>query len=98
MQIGYYRLLALGPVALFKTSTGHLERKIMNQYEKDILWASSQFLYDDLPNNWKDWSQKELYSFVEQHAWEPFQYWSGSKLWTHIIDLAESMRKYAQEN
>ena len=74
------------------------ERKIMNQYEKDILWAAGQFLYDDLPNNWKDWSQKELYSFVEQHAWEPFQYWSGSKLWTHIIDLAESMRKYAQEN
>ena len=70
----------------------------MTQYEKDIFWASSQFLYDDLPNNWKDWSQKELYSFVEQHAWEPFQYWSGSKLWTHIIDLAESMRKYAQEN
>ena len=33
MEIGYYRLLALGPVALFKTSTGHNERIQMNSKE-----------------------------------------------------------------
>ena len=70
----------------------------MNQYEKDILWASSQFLYDDLPDNWKDWSEEKLFKFVEQNAWEPFADWDGAKLWAHIQDLAVSMRKYAQEN
>jgi hypothetical protein len=70
----------------------------MDQKEKDILWAASQFLYDDLPDNYRDWSEKELNYFLEKNAWEPFEDWDGAKLWAHIQDLAVSMRKYAQEN
>jgi len=70
----------------------------MDQKEKDILWAASQFLYDDLPDNYRDWSEKELHYFLEKNAWEPFAEWDGAKLWAHIEDLAVSMRKYAEEN
>jgi hypothetical protein len=70
----------------------------MDQKEKDILWAASQFLYDDLPDNYRDWSEKELNYFLEKNAWEPFEDWDGAKLWAHIQDLAVSMRKYAEEN
>jgi hypothetical protein len=70
----------------------------MDQKEKDILWAASQFLYDDLPEGYQDWSDDQLFKFLENNAWEPFEDWDGAKLWAHIQDLAVSMRKYAQEN
>ena len=70
----------------------------MDQKEKDILWAASQFLYDDLPDNYRDWSEKELNYFLEKNAWEPFEDWDGAKLWAHIEDLAVSMRKYVEAN
>ena len=70
----------------------------MTQKEMDINWAASQFLYDDLPDNYRDWSEKELNYFLEKNAWEPFEDWDGAKLWAHIQDLAVSMRKYAEEN
>jgi hypothetical protein len=72
--------------------------KLMDQKEKDILWAASQFLYDDLPDNYRDWSEKELNYFLEKNAWEPFEDWDGAKLWAHIQDLAVSMRKYVEAN
>ena len=70
----------------------------MTQYKKDIIWAASQFLYDDLPEDYEKWSDEKLFKFLEDNAWEPFAEWDGAKLWAHIQDLAVSMRKYAQEN
>ena len=72
--------------------------KLMDQKDKDIRWAASQFLYQDLPDGYKDWSYDELFKFVEDNAWEPFVKWDGAKLWAHIEDLAVSVRKYAEEN
>jgi hypothetical protein len=70
----------------------------MTQYEKDINWAASQFLYDDLPDGYQDWPNKKLYEFLRMYAWKPFEHYSGEWLWAHIQDLAVSMRKYAEEN
>jgi hypothetical protein len=70
----------------------------MDQKEKDILWAASQFLYDDLPDNYRDWSPDKFFNFLEKNAWEPFENWDGAALWAHIEDLAVSMRKYVEAN
>ena len=70
----------------------------MDQKEKDILWAASQFLYDDLPEGYQDWTEEKLFKFLENNAWEPFEDWDGAKLWAHIQDLAVQVRKYAKEN
>ena len=74
------------------------ERKIMTQYEKDIIWAASQFLYEDLPEDYEKWSDEKFFKFLEDNAWQPFDNYSGQWLWCHIQDLAEQVRKYAQEN
>jgi len=74
------------------------ERNIMTQKDKDIRWAASQFLYEDLPEDYQDWPDDQLFDFLEFNAWEPFAEWDGAKLWAHIEDLAVSMRKYAEEN
>ena len=71
---------------------------MITQEDKDIRWAASQFLYDDLPEGYQDWSDDQLFEFLEYNAWEPFAEWDGAKLWAHIQDLAVSVRKYAQEN
>ena len=70
----------------------------MTQYEKDLDWAASQFLYDDLPEGYQDWPNPKFYEFLRKNAWKPFEHYSGEWLWAHIQDLAVSMRKYAQEN
>ena len=73
------------------------ERKIMNQYEKDILWAASQFLYDDLPDNYRDWSEKELHYFLEKNAWEPIEFWPADDIWEEIETLALSVNEYKKQ-
>ena len=70
----------------------------MTQYQKDIIWAASQFLYEDLPEDYEKWPDKKFFKFLEDNAWQPFDNYSGQWLWAHIQDLAVSMRKYAQEN
>ena len=74
------------------------ERNIMTQKDKDIRWAASQFLYEDLPEDYQDWPDIKLFKFLKHYAWKPFEHYSGQWLWCHIQDLAEQVRKYAQEN
>jgi len=71
---------------------------MITQKDKDIFWAASQFLYEDLPEDYQDWPNQKLYKFLKYYAWKPFEHYSGEWLWAHIQDLAISMRKYAQEN
>ena len=72
--------------------------KLMDQKDKDIRWAASQFLYEDLPEDYQNWPDIKLFKFLKHYAWKPFEHYSGQWLWCHIQDLAVSMRKYAQEN
>ena len=72
--------------------------KLMDQKDKDIRWAASQFLYEDLPDGYQDWPDIKLFKFLKHYAWKPFENYSGQWLWCHIQDLAVQVRKYAQEN
>ena len=40
----------------------------MTQYEKDILWAASQFLYEDLPEDYEKWSDEKFFDSLKQQA------------------------------
>jgi hypothetical protein len=60
MTEGYYRIhtLALGPVALFKTSTGHLERMDMKRIKHNDLLPWFLEDHDQLPDAYKKSCQK----------------------------------------
>jgi len=57
----------------------------MTEKEKnDIVWASGHYLFESLPNNFIDWTEKKLYKWIEQHAWQPFEYWEGEEIFDEI--------------
>ena len=49
----------------------------MDQKDKDIRWAASQFLYEDLPEDYQDWPDIKLFKFLKHYAWKPFEHYSG---------------------
>ena len=61
-------------------------------YTDSIEKAAGYYLCDDLPDNWMDLDEDKLYSHIEDYAWEPFEYYSGDKLWGLIDELAADFR------
>ena len=50
--------------------------------------ASFQVLTDKLPDNWRDLEDTTLDEFVVDNAWEPYQCWSATELWSQINSVA----------
>ena len=38
----------------------------MTQKDKDIRWAASQFLYEDLPEDYQDWPDIKLFASYDK--------------------------------
>ena len=60
----------------------------------DFEWASSFYLYEDLPKNWDDMEDDKLFSTLEELAWQPFEYWEGEDIYNEIEKLSSSVRSY----
>jgi hypothetical protein len=62
----------------------------MTQYEKDIIWAASQFLYDDLPGRIMKNAllTHKCLKCLEDNAWKPFEkLTAGQWLWAHSTGI-----------
>lgn len=59
--------------------------------------AAGEHLTDYLPDNWEEMEEDELFLFLEEHAWEPFEYYTGSRIWEMITESAENLLE-ASEN
>ena len=71
----------------------------MNKKDKrDLMFAADYYLWQDLPNNFDKWSDKKLFKFIEESAWQPFEHWEGENLWIEIEKLADGVREYIKEN
>lgn len=58
-------------------------------YEQECyLWASAFYLYETLDEDFFELSEEDQHSHLEQHAWEPFEYYDGYKIDGFIEDLA----------
>ena len=66
--------------------------------KRDLMFAADYYLYKDLPNNFDKWPAKKLFKFIEESAWQPFEYWEGEKLWHEIEKLANGVREYIKAN
>ncbi len=60
--------------------------------------SSSFYLFKSLPNHFIDWEEDKLNKWIEEHAWQPFENWTGEDLWVEIEKLADGVRKYIKEN
>ena len=61
---------------------------------KDFEWASSFYLYEDLPRGWSSWNDKKLFEKIEQLAWLPFENWDGESIYREIESLSSSVSSY----
>ena len=68
------------------------------QDKQDLIFASSYYLFESLPNEFVDWKEDKLNEWIEEHAWQPFEFWKGEDLWMEIEKLADGVRGYIKEN
>ena len=62
--------------------------------DKDIQWASQHFLTESLPDDWQKMSDEEVDEFIENHKWQPNEYWEAKDIRQQIGQVARSMRDY----
>ena len=67
---------------------------INDQETNDLIWASSHYLCESLPNNFRKWGEKKLDKFIVDNAWQPFEYEEAERMWELIQRLASDMRDY----
>ena len=61
----------------------------MSKTIKDFfIMASGEILSEWLPEDWSVWKDEELNKWLEQHACEPYEGWSGEELWEQIDSVA----------
>ena len=46
-------------------------------------WASRQFLYEPIPDEYFEWSEPNQHEHLEQHAWEPISHHDGYRNESH---------------
>jgi len=68
----------------------------ITQAKTDFEFISSQFLCEDLPNDWFEMKEEKLYDFLKENAWYPYEDWDGEKIFGAIEDLAVDMRAYIE--
>jgi len=52
-------------------------------------WASNQFLYEELPDEYFKWSEDTQHEHLERYAWEPISHHDGYKIAQYIDSLAD---------
>jgi len=57
--------------------------------QKCFQWASNQFLFEEIPDEYFEWSENTQHEHLEQYAWQPLEHYDGYKLSNIIDTLAE---------
>ena len=52
-------------------------------------WASRQFLYEPIPDEYFEWSEPNQHEHLEQYAWEPISHHDGYRIAQYIDSLAD---------
>jgi hypothetical protein len=62
-----------------------------------FIMASGHILYEPLPSDWEKLDVHELDSFLEEHAWLPFEGYHADELYKMIEDLAETLISFGDK-
>jgi len=56
-------------------------------------WASMQFLYETLDDDYFELSKEDQHKHLEQHAWDPISHHDGYRIAQYIDSLADHIIK-----
>jgi hypothetical protein len=68
-----------------------------NAIKEAFTLASGHFLTDQLPDEFDDWSEEQRLGFIEDHKWQPFEYWDSAEIYDEICQLASTMFRFAEK-
>ena len=68
----------------------------MSIQDRAYIYASSQVLTEQFPDDVHNWDDEKINAYCEEHAWEPFQYWDGDAIHDHIQDIKSELIRFAQ--
>ncbi len=66
-----------------------------NALKEAFALASGHFLTDQLPDEFEKWNETQRLRFVENHKWQPFEYWDPADIYDEIQSLASAMIRFA---
>jgi hypothetical protein len=70
---------------------------VVNNKNEAYIKASSHFLTEELPANWEDMTEEELFLFISEHEWVYFEGVNSEEVWEHIENLAQDFINFALE-
>ena len=56
-------------------------------------WASRQFLYEPIPDDYFELSEEDQHKHLEEYAWDPISHHDGYKIGQYIDSLADHIIK-----
>ncbi len=66
-------------------------------YFEILQQTSGHFLTEHIPDNWNEMSTVEQDTFLEEAAWEPFEYWDVADVWSLIDAAAYSTKQFLEK-
>tara|TARA_Y100000289_G_C3866268_1_gene121124 strand:+ start:363 stop:584 length:222 start_codon:yes stop_codon:yes gene_type:complete len=66
---------------------------------REKVWdrMSGHYLCDTIPENWYSLSEEEQDEWMVDNAWEPFEYWSASRLFEQIDAATDTVMRLIEE-
>ena len=53
-----------------------------------LIWASGHFLCEHFPEDFISWEEEQVYEFILDNVWQPFEYYPPEDVWENIDNLA----------
>jgi hypothetical protein len=57
----------------------------------DFVMASGHFTTSHLPHDFRKWTSEQTDKWLEENAWEPFEYYPSKDIWHNIEGLANEL-------
>ena len=58
-----------------------------------LIWASGHFLCEHFPEDVISWEEEQVYEFILDNVWQPFEYYPPEGVWENIDNLACDFRQ-----
>ena len=62
--------------------------KTLSFEDRCFQWSSGFFLTDNCPDEYFGWDDELQAEWIDQHKWEPFEYWGSNDLCRLIYGLS----------
>lgn len=82
----FTQILSLNLILLL---SGFMTKTKLTFEDACFQWASNQFLYEELPDEYFEWSEEDQHTHLEQYAWEPIEHHYGYRIASYIDSLSQ---------